>query len=101
MKSFEKLQKIRGENPVFEVCRSVSSQKLSVRGECTNWQICIHLNFLKKLHSMWFVCMGLGIRDDMAFWDIVVGPFELKGPSIKDVRKISGFLDPLNHLSAN
>ena len=61
--------------------------------ECTNWQI--HLNFLKKLHSMWFVCMGLGIRDDMAFWDIVVGPFELKGPSIKDVRKISGFFDPL------
>ena len=45
--------------------------------------------------------MGLGIRDDMAFWDIVVGPFELNGPSIKDVRKISGFLDPLNHLSAN
>ena len=36
----------------------------------------------------------------MAFWDIVVGPFELKGPSIKDVRKISGFFDPLPPLSA-
>ena len=55
------------------------------------WQICNHLNYLKKLHSMWFVCMGLGIRDDMAFWDIVVGPFELiVSMSACECRKLYG-----------